>query len=318
MKSSIPIIKHINDFLDWVDIEKGLSSKSQQNYGKFLSRFIFWLEKNNLEKIKPHELTLQHVWDYRVFLARQYSPRTSRNLKKSTQNYYLIALRALLGYFSEKEIDSVPVDKIKLAKAANERVIKFLSIEQLEKLFSMPDTKTISGLRDRAILEAFFSTGMRIAELVSLNREQFKFHSPITKDLEIGIVGKGERPRTIYFSAKSLNWLEKYLKTRDDEDKALFINYRSRKDSSRRLTPRAIEKLLKRYAILAGLPENTTPHVMRHSFATDLLSQGVDIRTLQEFLGHKNIAATQIYAHVTNKRLREIHEKFHSGKTMKN
>ncbi len=318
MKSNKPIPEHINDFLDWVDIERGLSSNSQKNYAKFLSRFISWLEKNNLKDLKPHELTLQHVWDYRVFLARQHSPATDRELKKSTQNYYLIALRSLLGYFSEKDIDSIPLDKIKLAKSDKERVIKFLSVEQLEKLFSMPDINTPNGLRDRVILESFFSTGMRIAELVSLNREQIKIQSPISKDLEIGIVGKGERPRTIYFSARTLGWLDKYLKTRDDDDKALFINYRTKKDCSKRLTSRAIEKSLKRYAILAGLPINTTPHVMRHSFATDLLSQGVDIRTLQEFLGHKNIAATQIYAHVTNKRLREIHEKYHSGKNMKN
>ena len=312
IKDKKPIPQHVNDFLDWLDIEKGLSSKSQENYKRFLNRFLDWLKKNNLHELKPHELSPDHIWQYRVFLARQYSSSTkSKTLMKSTQNYYLIALRSLLSYFAEKDILSLPADKIKLSKTKKERVIKFLTVEQLNKLFLMPNISTTSGLRDRAMLESFFSTGMRIAELVSLNREQIKIN-PGTKELEIGIVGKGDRPRVVFLSERAINWLKKYLESRDDNEKALFINYRGPTNASKRLTPNAIEKIMKKYVIAAGLPITITPHSMRHSFATDLLNQGVDIRVLQEFLGHKNIAATQIYAHVTDKRLRDIHKKFHS------
>lgn len=312
-KSPKPILAYRSDFLDWLDIEKGLASKSQENYERFLERFFVWLKKENLEDIKPHELTPEHIWNYRVFLSRKYPSKTRKPLKRSTQNYYLIALRALLSYFAAKDIVSLPADKIKLSKVEKEREIKFLTLEQLKKLFSAPDSSTPQGLRDRAILETFFSTGMRIAELVALNREQINLKSD-TQELEVGIVGKGARLRTIYFSERTIECLAKYLKIRKDKEKALFINQRK---VPQRLTPRAIEKMMKKYAIVAGIPITTTPHVLRHSFATDLLSKGVDLRIIQEFLGHKSIAATQIYAHVTSKHLREIHRKFHSGKNLK-
>lgn len=315
-RSQKSTIEHIPDFLDWLEIEKGLSSKSQENYNRFLKKFLDWLKINNLENIKPHELTSENVWKYRVFLSRQYLPKTDKPLKKTTQNYYLIALRSLLNFFADRDIISLPAEKVKLAMDKGDREVRFLSIEQLKKLFSVPKTSTKQGLRDRSILEVFFSTGMRISELVSLNKNQIKI-KPGIKELELSIIGKGGRARTVYFSDRTLYWLNKYLTTREDEDEALFINYRSKKTNSLRLTPRSIEKMIKKYAIQAGLPINTTPHVMRHTFATDLLSQGVDLRTIQEFLGHKSIAATQIYAHVTSKKLREIHEKFHSGRNMK-
>jgi site-specific recombinase XerD len=316
-ESPKPLPQHLTDFLDWLEIEKGLSSKSQENYARFLKRFLDWLKINNLEHLKPHDLTPDHVYQYRVFLSRQLRPKKNQPLKKSTQNYYLIALRSFLSFFAEKDILSLPSEKIKLAKNRGESQVSFLSLEQLEKLFSAPDISNIQGLRDRTILEALFSTGLRIAELTALNRDQIKI-GPKLDELEISIIGKGGRVRTVYFSERVLVWLKKYLETRnDDKEKALFINYRSKNGSPRRLTPRSIEKSIKRYAIISGIPLTTTPHVMRHSFSTDLLSQGVDIRTLQEFLGHKSIAATQIYAHVTSKRLKEIHKKFHSGKDLK-
>lgn len=309
-KSAKPLPQHISDFLDWLDIEKGLSSKSQENYSRFIKKFLGWLKISHLEGLKPHELSHEHIWQYRVFLSR----KSSKSLKKSTQNYYLIALRSLLNYFANRDILSLPAEKIKLAKDARERQVRFLTLEQLEKLFEMPiRTKARYALRDRAILETFFSTGMRIAELVALNKEQIKIPGG-EGELEVGILGKGGRARTVYFSERALHALDEYLKTRNDDNKALFINYRSGGGSSRRLTARSIEKMIKRYALLAGLPITTTPHVMRHSFATDLLNQGVDIRILQEFLGHKSISATQIYAHVTSKKLREIHKKFHGRK----
>ncbi len=311
-KSKKPLIQHLTDFLDWLDIEKGLSNKSQENYSRFLKKFIGWLEENKLEGLRPHELSPGHIWEYRVYLSRH----SKKPLKKSTQNYYLIALRSFLNYFANRDIISLPAEKIKLAKDKGEKKIHFLTIEQVEKLLSAPDTNKKNGLRDRAILESLFSTGLRIAELVSLNRDQIRI-SPLAKDLEIGIVGKGNRPRTVYFSERAIYWLDKYMKTRKDNDRALFVNYQGRKDAPKRLTDRSIERSLKKYALLAGLPENTTPHTIRHSFATDLLSQGVDLRLIQEFLGHSNIATTQIYAHVTSKKLRDVHRKFHGGKDLK-
>ncbi|MFA5459830.1 MAG: tyrosine-type recombinase/integrase [Candidatus Paceibacterota bacterium] len=312
-KSNRSIPSYLNDFLDWLEIQKGLSSKSQENYARFLKRFLDWLEKNKLSNLKPHELSSDHVWNYRVFLSRQCVNHSGQPLKKTTQNYYLIALRSLLNYFADKDILSLPTEKIQLARDKGDKQVRFLVLEQLEKLFKAPDVSKIQGLRDRAILEILFSTGMRISELTALDRNQIKIKPNSKEELELSIIGKGNRMRTVYFSERALHWLSKYLETRKDDDKALFINYRSKKNASRRLTNRSIEKSMKKYVVMAGLPLNTTPHVMRHSFSTDLLAQGVDIRILQEFLGHKNIAATQIYAHVTNKKLREIHQKFHGG-----
>jgi len=311
-----PIIKHIPDFLDYCEIERGLSSKTQENYGRYLKKFTDWLCNTHNENLKPHELTPEDIWNYRLYLARFKDRQTGKILSKLTQNYYLIALRSLLSFFAAKDIISLPADKIQLPKDAKEKTVKFLTLDQIEKLLLAPNVDNTDGLRDRSILEILFSTGLRIAELTALNREQFK-NIENKKDLEIGVIGKGNHPRTVYFSERALSWLRKYLKTRNDEEKALFINYRRRKASDARLTPRSVERLVKRYATLANIPYFTTPHTLRHSMATDLLNQGVDLRIIQEFLGHRNIATTQIYTHVTNKKLRDIHRQFHSGKDLK-
>ena len=305
-----PIIKHVPDFLDWLDIEKGLLPKSQENYARFINTFIRWLSYAKLESLLPHELKSDHIWKYRIFLSRG----SRKPLKKSTQNYYLIALRSLLNYFAKRDILSLPADKIELAKDKEERQVRFLNLEQLKKLFEAPKASTPQGLRDRAILETLFSTGMRISELTVLNCNQIKF-KPGMSGFELGIIGKGGRPRVVFFSERCLQRLKEYLEVRRDEEPALFVSLNHRIPT--RLTPRNIQKMIKKAAILAGVPLFTTPHVMRHSFATDLLEQGVDLRTIQEFLGHKNISATQIYAHVTNKKLKEIHQKFHGGKYLK-
>jgi site-specific recombinase XerD len=316
-KSAKPIIKHIPDFLDYCEIEKGLSDNTQKNYSRYLKKFVDWLIAIKKEDLKPHDLTPEDIWNYRLFLAR-YKDKNTKPLAKLTQNYYLIALRSLLSFFTDKDIISLPADKIQLPKdAKKEHTVKFLTLDQVEKLLLAPNVLTPAGLRDRAILESLFSTGLRIAELVALNREQFKSLSD-KKDLELGVIGKGKHPRTVYFSERALDWVKKYLKTRTDDDKALFIHYRAITASEGRLTPRSIERLVKKYATLGNIPFFTTPHTLRHSYATDLLGQGVDLRTIQEFLGHKNIATTQIYTHVTNKRLRDVHREFHSGKNMKN
>lgn len=317
-KSNKPIIKQIPDFLDYCEIEKGLSDNTQKNYSRYLKKFTDWLKATKKENMLPHELTPDDIWNYRLFLARFKNQNNDAPLSKLTQNYYLIALRALLSFFTDKDIISLPADKIQLPKdAKKEKTVKFLNLDQVEKLLLAPNVLKTDGLRDRAILESLFSTGLRIAELVALNKEQFKALSD-KKDLELGIIGKGKHPRTVYFSERALDWVKKYLKTRDDDDKALFIHYRAKSASEGRLTPRSIERMVKKYATLANIPFFTTPHTLRHSYATDLLSQGVDLRTIQEFLGHKNIATTQIYTHVTNKHLRDVHRQFHSGKNMKN
>jgi site-specific recombinase XerD len=307
-KSSTPIIKHLPDYLDWIDVEKGLASTTQENYARFLQRFFDWLASNDLAKLKPHELTEDHVWSYRIFLAR--GAGGGGGLKRSTQQYYLIGLRSLLRFFATRDITSLPADKISLPKDDTGDEVRNLTIKQLKQLFTAPDASTKSGLRDRAILETFFSTGLRISELVALDKKQVQ--DSLDKDeLELSITGKGQKTRTVYFSARALKWLRRYLSDRSDDLEPLFINYRAPRDADRRLSSRSIQKRVKRYAVSVGLPKNTTPHVLRHSFATDLLRKGVDIRILQEFLGHRSITATQIYTHVTDKQLRDIHSQFH-------
>lgn len=309
------IREHIPAFIDYCAVERGLSDNTQKNYERYLKKFGAWLQKKNRSDLKPHELTPEDIWSYRLFLSRTQDEH-GKPLSKLTQNYYLIALRALLGYFALKDIVSLPPAKVSLSKDAKEsRTIKFLGLDQIEKLLNSPNPQSPAGLRDKAIMETFFSTGMRIAELVNLNREQLSSIAD-KQDFELGIIGKGKRPRTVYFSERALGWLKKYLKTRGDKDKALFISYRGRTQEERRLTARSIERIIKKYALQAGVPFFTTPHTLRHSYATDLLSQGVDLRTIQEFLGHKSIATTQIYTHVTNKRLRDIHRQYHSGKNL--
>ena len=315
-KSNKTIIQSIPDFLDYCEVEKGLADKTQKNYQRYLQKFVIWLKKTNKSNLLPHELTSEDIWAYRLFLSR-FMDEKGHSLKKVTQNYYLIALRALLSYFTAKDIVSLPADKIALPKdAKNEKTVKFLNLDQIERLLLAPNINNPVGLRDRAILEALFSTGLRIAELASLNQEQFS-NIKDKKDLELGVIGKGNRPRTVYFSERALSWLSKYLETRKDKEKALFIHCNSRKDADTRLTTRSMERIVKKYAILSGIPIFTTPHTLRHSYATDLLNQGVDLRVIQEFLGHRSITSTQIYTHVTNKRLRDIHRQFHSGKNLK-
>jgi site-specific recombinase XerD len=318
MASQKPIIKYLPDFLDYLEIEKGLAAESQKNYARFLQKFFHWLELTKQTKLEPHDLSPDILWKYRLHLSRS-TTRTGSGLKKSTQNYYLIALRNLLVYFAEKDITSLPSDKVKLAKDRSDKEVKFFKLDQLVRLFEAPELGSPSGLRDRAILETLFSTGLRVAELVRLNRDQLRLKDA-TDFLEISVVGKGSKIRTVYFSKRAIISLKAYLETRTDLDPALFIGYSSaiRKDrDTTRLTIRSVENIVKKYIIIAGLPTSYTPHTLRHSFATDLLAQGVDLRLVQEFLGHSNISTTQIYTHVTNKQLSDVHKKFHSSENLK-
>jgi site-specific recombinase XerD len=318
-KSNQTLIKHIPDFLEYCEVEKGLSPISSRNYHNFLKVFIVWLKDQGLSGLKPHELTDKHIWDFRLYLSHKKDYK-GLYLKKTTQSYYLRALRQLLNYFADKDIDVMSAEKIKLPKLTDkDKQIKFLNFKQVEHLMSMPDMSEVSGLRDRAILEVLFSTGARVSELTSLNLKQFDVNGIIggkIKDLELSIAGKGGKVRIIYFSSHCLKYLALYLKTRQaDLLPPLFINYRpgSSPDDEHRLSARAIETLVKKYTVMAGLPVDATPHTLRHSYATDLLEQGADLRSVQELLGHSNIATTQIYTHVTNTRLRDVYKKFHSG-----
>jgi len=315
MTRSIP--QYLNDFLTYCEVEKGLTPITTKNYACFLQKFFLWLEKNNLKDIEPQELTEEHIWKYRIWLSRLPNTvrKASRGLHVSTQTRYLIALRVLLGYFHEKNIPSLPTEKIKLPKERRERQIKFLDLDQIEKLLSSPNIKIMSELRDKAILETLFSTGLRVAELIALDRKRFA-GAKNKIDFEMSIIGKGSYPRTIYFSESSLFWIKKYLAARQDDEDALFIRTKGPRDAPVRLTSRAIELIVEKYAKKAGISILATPHTIRHSFATDLLTQGVDLRTVQEFLGHRNIATTQVYTHITSKRLRDIHRKFHGGRQL--
>ncbi len=316
-KSNKPIIKHIPDFLDYCEVEKGLSPVSTKNYHNFLKIFTLWLDHTNQSDLKPHELTSEHIWNYRLYLSRK-QDGGGKYIMKTTQNYYLIALRNLLNFFATRDIVSLSAEKIKLPKLTDkDKAIKFLRFDQVEKMLNMPDLTTLEGKRDRAILEVFFSTGMRVSELTSLNIRMFNLKDLLNKkltELELNISGKGGSTRVIFLSSRAIKWLSGYLATRKDLLPPLFINYKKDKnDNEHRLTPRSIERLVRKYTAMAGLPIEATPHTLRHSFATDLLTQGADMRSVQELLGHKNIMTTQIYTHVTNPQLRSVHKRFHSG-----
>lgn len=316
------ISKYVLPFLDYCEIEKGLSNNTQRNYKQYLKLFTDWLKKTNNEDLKPYELTANHVWDYRLYLARSYKTHSGEYLGKKSQNYYLIAVRALLDFLADRDIETLSSSKVKLAKQKTDETISFLDVHDIEGMLSIPNTKTSIGLRDRTIMELFFSSGMRISELVALNVDQMSFlkDKDPKRTFELSIVGKGKHIRTIFISPHAAEWLRIYLTSRKDIQKPLFINHSGKDidDNNHRLTPRSIQKMISRCAILAGISKKVTPHTLRHSYATDLLSHGADLRSVQELLGHKNVATTQIYTHVTNKGLRDIHEKFHGGKNLDN
>ncbi len=309
-----PLPQYLTDFLEYSEVEKGLAINSIKNYSRFLQKFFDWLKESNLKHLSPDKLTEEHISKYRIWLSRRPNAvrRASPTLHPVTQSLYLIALRSFVSFFHEKNIPTLPTEKIKLPKNRKEHLIKFFDIEQLRRFFDAPNIKTSAGRRDRAILETLFSTGLRVAELVALDVKQLA--SSVNKeDLELGIIGKGGHPRTVYFSDRALHWIKEYLKGRDDSDHALFINFRGPKKDSRRISVRGVELVVEKYSKMAGIPFLATPHTLRHSFATDLMNKGVDLRVIQEFLGHRNIATTQIYTHVTSKHLRDIHKKFHGG-----
>ena len=309
------IQEYLPDFVEYCEVEKGLSATTGKNYARFLQQFFRWLKNNKLEKIRPKELTEYHILKYHTWLSHlpNKTKKTSAGLHMSTQTRYLIALRALLDYFYEKDISCVSSKKIKLPKVKGNREIKFLNIEQVRALLTAPDTKTIAGLRDRAILETLFSTGLRVAELSALERKHLVGSEDKT-DFEVSIIARNKHPRTLYFSTRTLYYIHEYLSLRDDHDQALFVRFKGPTNNSLRLGVRGIEAIVSRYTKLSGIPILATPNTLRHSFATDLLNNNVVYAGMtQKFLKHQNIGTTQVYTHVTSKQLRDIHKKFQAG-----
>ena len=292
------------DFLEYCEIEKNRSQLTIRNYDHYLTRFLNWSKTKD-----PKDINLELVRKYRLYLNRLTNSK-GITLKKITQNYHIIALRAFLKYLAKRDIKTLAAEKIELAKIP-ERTVEFLEDDELEKLLSSPNTSKKQGLRDRAILEFLFSAGLRVSELTSLTRNQVN----LKKD-EFTVRGKGDKPRVVFLSDSAKFWLGKYLETRQDNFKSLFINYTRKKDreidpESRRLTPRSVQRIVKKYAMLAGITKKVTPHILRHTFGTDLLQGGADIRSVQAMLGHSNISTTQIYTHVTDKHLGETYKAFH-------
>jgi site-specific recombinase XerD len=289
-------------FLEYIEIEKGRSLKTVENYDRYLTRFLTEMSIKRLADISEDTLR-----EFRLKLNRasgiKVRGQAAATMKKNTQNYYMIALRSFLKYCRKRGWDTVAPDVIELAKTGA-RHLDLISIDELTRLLKAPDLATTIGLRDKALLELFFSTGLRLSELCSLNRDL-----DLSKD-EFSIRGKGEKVRVVFLSEDAKTAIRAYLKARKDMAEPLFVNHAAR--DTGRLTPRSIERTVKHYAIKAGISKKVTPHVLRHSFATDLLSNGADIRSVQMMLGHANIATTQVYTHITDKQLREVHKKFHS------
>jgi site-specific recombinase XerD len=297
------------EFLESLEIERGRSLKTISNYDRYISRFLEFTQIS-----KPNQISDELIRKYRIWLNRQ--PKNpndgdlgTETLHKRTQNYYLIALRAFLKYLAKREIESLPPERIELAKT-EARDLDLISSDELKRLLESPEGDDLANLRDKAILELFFSTGLRVSELASLSRDL-----DLSKD-EFSIRGKGSKVRVVFLSEQSKKAVKRYLDKRTDIDDALFIalspTSKDKKEENLRLTPRSIERIVKKHAIKAGISKKVTPHVIRHSFATDLLRNGADIRAVQMLLGHSNISTTQVYTHVTDKHLKEIHKKFHN------
>jgi len=295
-------------FLEHLEIERGRSTKTVENYDRYLKRF-FTFSKAKL----PQDITEKQVREFRLYLNRQAGTKVGgkmESMKRKTQNYYLIALRAFLKFLRKRGVESMSPERIELAKVP-ERSLDLISTDELERLLKTPDLSTLEGKRDRAILELLFSTGLRISELCSLMIDSVD----LSKD-EFSVRGKGDKIRVVFLSEEAKSNIKNYLAARKDMDDALFVRYGKKAGvgEEARITPRTVQRLLKRYAIKAGISRKVTPHVIRHSFATDLLSNGADLRSVQALLGHAHIGTTQIYTHVTDAHLRAVHKKFHSSK----
>jgi site-specific recombinase XerD len=302
----------INDFLEYMQIEKGFSPLTIKEYQHYLRRFYDWLIEN-FSDVKPENIDLEIIRKYRIYLA-QLRNRNDELIKQVTQSYHIVALRAFLRYLLVKrDINTLSPDKIDLPKQKT-RSVSFLNTEQVERLLNCPHISNESGVRDRTILETLFSTGLRVSELVKLNRDQVDLERQ-----EFGVRGKGGKLRVVFLSNTATEWIRRYLQVRRDNFKPLFIRYTGsvkpeNNGEKMRLTSRTIQRIVMKYSKRCGLPIEVSPHTLRHSFATDLLIAGADIRSVQEMLGHESIRTTQVYTHVTNRHLKEVHRAFHAKK----
>ena len=298
----------IDDFLEYLQVERGSSPLTIRNYRHYLMRFVNWMESQGIrEELK--DINQDVVRNFRVYLTTLPGEK-KESLSRRTQGYHVIALRSFLKWLIKNDYEVMAPDKIDLPKL-EERQVHFLNGEQVDRLLNAPTLSTIQGKRDKAILEVLFSTGLRVSELTKLDRDKIDLERR-----EFGIIGKGGKARVVFLSTRAVDWVVKYLNERKDHYKPLFIHHKGKIEvdsngEKMRLTPRSIQRMIKKYGRKIKLPVEVTPHVMRHSFATDLLIAGADIRSVQEMLGHKNISTTQIYTHVTNKQLRDIHDTFH-------
>jgi site-specific recombinase XerD len=295
-------------FLEYLEIERGRSVKTVECYDRFLERFFSFAQVT-----KVNHITEEHVRQFRLYLNRQPGTKVGKrveSMKPRTQNYYLIAIRAFLKYLRKRGIEALSPERIELAKVS-QRSLDLISGAELQRLMAAPDNKELDGKRDKAILELLFSTGLRISELCALNTDDVDLSRE-----EFSVRGKGDKLRVVFLSDTAKTALKDYLTHRKDMDAAMFVRYghKAHVGDDRRITPRVVQRLIKKYAAVAGITRKVTPHVIRHSFATDLLQNGADLRSVQALLGHANIGTTQVYTHVTDKHLREIHKKYHGRK----
>lgn len=301
---------YIADYLESLTVERNVSPYTVRNYRQWLGRFTSWIQRQK-NYISTKNLTLTDLRKYRVYLSGL-TDNKGKTLSVPTQGYHLIALRAFLKWLSKNDVETLAADKIDLPKAESRR-LTFLTREQVERLLSQPGISDEMELRDKAILELLFSTGLRVSELAKLDRNQIDFNSR-----EIGVIGKGRRARVVFLSERAVQWLKRYLAMRQDRWQPVFIRYTGKKPEvvskdgeKMRFTARGIQRVVERYRRKAGLAQKITPHGLRHSFATDLLRAGAGLREVQEMLGHKNVATTQIYTHVTNPQLKRVHDQYH-------
>lgn len=308
MNNDLPSL--IDQFLEYLEIEKNCSKLTIRDYRHYLLVFNQWFS-SSLPGKTVEDLDLVIIRKYRVFLANRADAK-GLTLKRVTQNYYVIALRSFLRFLIKNDFKTLEPSKIDLPKTES-RSLKFLEKDQVDRLVTACDTSKEEGIRDRTILELLFSTGLRVSELVSLNRDQINLERR-----EFGVIGKGRKHRLVFVSDRAADWIKRYLEQRKDAFKPMFIRYsgaviEENNGEKMRLTPRSVERIVKKYVLKARIPVDATVHTLRHSFATDLLTNGADLRSVQEMLGHKNIATTQIYTHITNPQLRDIHKSYHSG-----
>jgi site-specific recombinase XerD len=330
MQPSPPLAQLITDFLEYLEVERGRSPLTLRNYDHYLRRFIEWAKSQQVTTVAG--ITPEVIRLYRLHLNRT-ADAQKKTLQKNTQNYHLIALRSFLKYLTSRDLSTFPIEKIVLSKT-EEREVSFLEAEEIERILASVETRTPGGKRDKAILETLFSTGLRVSELAKLEREQVNVERG-----EFAVTGKGGRVRVVFLSPAARSALVAYLKIRTDDNPSVFIRFwkggkpvtnsqlpvASGKDpentptgnrqletgNASPLTARSIERIVQHYAKAAGITKKVTPHTLRHSFATDLLMNGADLRSVQALLGHKNVTTTQIYTHVTNPHLKDIHSAFH-------